>query len=154
MNRDVIHDTFRIERSFKASRKRAFEAWSNVDLKAKWFAGPAEIWTAVKRELEFTIDGKETVVGVFSQGGSSRFEAVYLDIIDMSRVVYAYRMFVDDELLSVSLATVEFKDSGTGTHMIFTEQGAFFTSQEGDAAERKRGSEILLENIAQFLEEN
>jgi uncharacterized protein YndB with AHSA1/START domain len=153
MSPKVIHDAFVIERSLTASRQRAFEVWSNPDLKAKWFVGPAGIWTQVIREQDFAVGGKEIVRGAFSQGGTSHFEAVYMDIIDQSRIVYAYRMFVDDELMSVSLATVEFKDSETGTHMTFTEQGAFFTSKPGVAHERKRGSEMLLDNIVRFLEE-
>ncbi|HEY3782071.1 MAG TPA: SRPBCC family protein [Fimbriimonadaceae bacterium] len=154
MNSAVIHDTFTIERTLKASRERAFAVWSNKDLKARWFAGPADVWTPVKRELEFKVGGKETVLGSFSQGGSSHFDAVYMEIVDQTRIVYAYRMTVNGDLMSVSLTTVEFEDSGAGTRMKFTEQGAFFTGDAGDVKQRMVGSEMLVSNIARFLEEN
>lgn len=153
MNNEIIHDAFTIERTLKASRARAFEVWANPEMKAKWFVGPPGVWTEVIREHEFAVGGKEVVGGDFSQGSSSRFDAVYMDIVDLTRIVYAYRMFVNNELLSVSLTTVEFKDSGTGTRMIFTEQGAFFTSDLEEAAKRKLGSEMLVDNVARFAEE-
>src|SRR5687767_8457292 len=39
--------------------------------------------------------------------------------------VVAYTMAIDGAIISASLGTVEFEASGTGTRLIYTEQGAF-----------------------------
>ena len=152
MNPTPIHDTFTIERQFKANRSRAFAAWSQVDLKAKWFVGPAGKWSLVKREMDFVPNGREVVIGEFDGHGRSHFDAVYLDIVDQENIVYAYRMYVNDELLSISLVTVSFEDNGPGTKMSFTEQGVYFATQEA-ALSRLEGSKMLIASIAETLGE-
>ena len=46
------------------------------------------------------------------------------------RIVYSYKLHIDDVLISVSLATIEFKAHGAGTTLIITEQGAFLDAYE------------------------
>ncbi|BDI32157.1 ATPase [Capsulimonas corticalis] len=151
MSNTPIHDTFTIERQFKAGRKRAFEAWSQIAMKEKWFVGPAGKWTLLRREFDFRIDGREIARGEFSDGNTSHFDAVYLDIVDQERIVYAYRMYVNDVLLSVSLVTVEFEDCGAGSKTKFTEQGVYFATQEA-AVSRRHGSEMLMDNVTRAIE--
>lgn len=145
------HDTFTIERQFKANRARAFAAWSQLAMKEKWFVGPAGKWTLLRREFDFRVDGREIARGAFGDGDTSHFDAVYLDIVDQERIVYAYRMYVSDMLLSVSLVTVEFDECGTGSKIKFTEQGVYFATQEA-AANRLHGSEMLMDNLTRVIE--
>ncbi len=152
MSNAPTHDTFTIERQFKAGRKRAFEAWSQIALKEKWFVGPAGKWTLLRREFDFRVDGREIARGAFGDGDTSHFDAIYLDIVAQERIVYAYRMYVNDVLLSISLVTVEFEDCGTGSKTKFTEQGVYFATQEA-AASRLQGSEMLMDNLTRVLEE-
>ncbi|HEX5323617.1 MAG TPA: SRPBCC domain-containing protein [Capsulimonadaceae bacterium] len=151
MSNIPIHDTFTIERQFKANRKRAFEAWSQLALKEKWFVGPPGKWNLLKREFDFRVDGREIARGGFSDGDTSHFDAIYLDIIDQERIVYAYRMYVNDLLLSISLVTVEFEGCGTGSKTKFTEQGVYFATQEA-AASRLHGSQMLMDNLTRVIE--
>lgn len=151
MSDTPIHDTFSIERQFKANRKRAFEAWSQRALKETWFVGPPGKWTPLKREFDFRIDGREIARGTFTDGHTSHFDAIYMDIVDQERIVYAYRMYVNDVLLSVSLVTVEFEDCGAGSKTKFTEQGVYFATQEA-VASRLHGSEMLMDNVTRFIE--
>jgi len=153
MTKPITHDTFTIERTFRANRDRAFQAWSDIRLKEKWFAGPAGRWSIVKRELDFSVGGSEVAVGRFSDGDTSGFYATYQDIIPNERIVYSYRMYVNDTLLSVSLATVEFFDEGTGSKTIFTEQGVYFTDSDA-AVSRRQGSEMLMDKFVNSLEMN
>jgi len=46
----------------------------------------------------------------------------------------------------VSLATIELKPSGTGTRLIFTEQGVFLDGYD-NSADREHGTVGLLDNL-------
>lgn len=151
MKTELTYDTFRIERALRASREKAYRAWSDYDQKAKWFAGPSG-WVQLRREQDFSVGGSEVVVGRHGDGGTSGFFATYQDIVPQERIVYSYRMFVDEVLLSVTLVTVEFHDAGAGTLMVFTEQGVYFTGPEA-ATSRQHGSNYLMDNIVRSVDE-
>jgi uncharacterized protein YndB with AHSA1/START domain len=152
MSTQIAHDVFTIERTHRASRERAYRAWADFDKKAKWFVGPAGRWTALRREQDFSVGGQEVVVGDFEGHGTSGFFATYQDIVPLERIVYSYRMFVDEVLLSISLVTVEFHDEGSGSKTVFTEQGVYFGDPVA-AANRRQGSDILMDNIARSLDD-
>jgi uncharacterized protein YndB with AHSA1/START domain len=81
----------------------------------------------------------------------SQYDAVYHDIVPNERIVSTYDMRVDGKLISVSLATVELSPEGTGTHLTFTEHGAYlddFDNVEG----RKEGTEQLLAALERVLD--
>lgn len=150
----IHHDTFTLERTYKASPDRVFHAWANVEAKAQWFGGPSDVWTSTERTLDFRVGGQERAGGVFkSTKATTLFAATYFDIVDNQRIVYTYDMFVNDEKLSVSLVTIELHLApGGGTRMIVTEQGAFFDSEpEKSAISRRNGTLGLMEKFAAAL---
>jgi len=55
-------------------------------------------------------------------------------------------MYLDDARISVSLATVEISPSGTGSKLIYTEQGVFLDGYD-DAGSRERGTRELLDKL-------
>jgi hypothetical protein len=60
-------------------------------------------------------------------------------------------MLLDGRLTSVSLTTVELRrDDGGGTHLIFTEHGAFLDGLE-DPGEREHGTGLLLDGVEALL---
>jgi len=68
--------------------------------------------------------------------------------------VYSYAMYADDTLISVSLATIEFAESGDGTKLTWTEQGAYLDGHNGaDAsAMRKGGTVEMIEGLTTYLQ--
>jgi len=54
----VTHETFTIERSYRASPGRVFEAWRDPAIKQKWFA-KGEGWDNDSYNLDFQIGGRE-----------------------------------------------------------------------------------------------
>jgi uncharacterized protein YndB with AHSA1/START domain len=74
-------------------------------------------------------------------------DTTYLDIELGRRLAFAYSMSVGGRRISASLATVEMIPSETGTHLIFTDQGAYFEGADGPAM-RERGWSSLLDGIA------
>lgn len=143
--RSVTHATFVVDRTYDASPARVFAAWSQPDVKARWFGGS---WG--EYELDFRIGGRE-----FSRGGPQggpvyTFEARYQDIVPDKRIVYAYDMHLDEARISVSLATVELKPSGEGTRLIFTEQGAFLDGLD-TPEQREQGTGGLFDALGEEL---
>ena len=80
-----------------------------------------------------------------------RFNAIYQDIVENERIIYAYEMHIGDKRISVSLATIVLKPDGSGTRLVFTEQGAFLDGFD-DPAGRERGTRDLLEALGKSLE--
>ncbi len=147
-----LHNSFNIERIYKATPERVFAAWSDPAIKARWFIGPGT-WSVVKRELDFKVGGVEILHGKFTDGSETYFSARYHDIIPNERIVYVYDMHVKGRLHSVSLATLEFAEVGNGTRMLFTEQVAFLdgTDAVAGAASRLHGTSAHFDRIPDFI---
>ena len=147
--RSTHHVTFAIDRIYDASPARAFAAWATKEAKARWFAGGAE-WREQIRDLDFRVGGRERLVGVWSVGPVSHFDASYQDIVPDERIVYTYDMHLDDKRISVSLSTVEFKLEGAGTRLTYTEQVVFLDGYDKPES-REQGTRGLLDNLDRAL---
>ncbi len=148
--RSTVHDTFVVNRSFAFNRELVFAAWASAEAKSHWFAGPTG-WTALRRELDFRVGGREQVVGRKSDGSVSRFDARYHEIVPNERIVYVYDMYMNDIQMSVSLATIEFEPRGDGTQLVITEQGVFLDGRD-DARGREHGTNILADQLERALQ--
>jgi uncharacterized protein YndB with AHSA1/START domain len=95
--------------------------------------------------------GRERLKGKWAGGDVTDFQAVYHDVVENERLVYAYDMFHNDRKLSVSLATFELKPEGSGTRLTLTEQGAFLDGYD-DAGSREHGTNILLDRLGASLQ--
>lgn len=146
---NAIHGTFTIERIYDASPARLFKAFADPASKARWFVGP-DGWQEVERRLDFRPGGEEVAHGRFPNGVETRFVARYHEIVPDERMVYAYDMHAGGVFLSVSLATIELTPRGDRTALRITEQGVFINGEDGNA-ERRRGTEYLLERVAANL---
>jgi uncharacterized protein YndB with AHSA1/START domain len=145
----VVHATIVIERTYAAAPARVFAAWAEADTKRRWFACHDDF--AVRRyELDFRVGGRERLDTGPPGGVVHRFDARYHEILADERLVYAYDMWLGDTLISISLATVSFAAAGRGTHMIFTEQGAFLDGHH-PPEERRLGTEIGLDNLGRMF---
>lgn len=145
--RAVEHATFVIEREYEVSPERAFAAWADPEAKARWYTD-----ADAHLELDFRVGGREQSSGRAPDGRAYRYEALFHDIVTAQRIVYAYDMFVDGTRISVSLATVEFALAGdSGTHMVFTEQGAFLDGHVPPAG-RAEGMGSLLDALEKELQ--
>ncbi len=60
--------------------------------------------------------------------------------------VLAYTMTVGDKRISASLASFELAPSGSGTRLMFTEQGAYFEGADGEQV-REQGWQALLQSL-------
>jgi len=147
--RSATHATFVIERSFPIPPARAFAAFATRAAKGRWFVGPEE-WEASDLKLDFRVGGKESVSGGPPGGPVHTYNAQYHDIVPDQRIVSTYDMYLDKTRISVSLATVEFKPKGTGTRLVYTEQGVFLDGFDRPR-EREHGMGGLLDQLGAEL---
>ncbi len=147
--RSVTHSTFVIERTYPASPARVFAAWATPAAKARWFACHDE-WKPTLHEMDFREGGRERLHTGPAGGTVHAFDGRYHDIVPNQRIVYSYEMRLDATRISVSLTTVEFIPSGTGTRLVFTEQGAFLDGL-ASPEEREEGTRVGLDNLASAL---
>ncbi|WP_199617092.1 SRPBCC family protein [Paenibacillus alkalitolerans] len=138
----ATHDTFVIEKKFDASPARVFAAWADPAAKALWFPKADE--------FDFRVGGRELNRGGPPGGPVYTFDACYQEIMPDERIVYTYNLDMGDTRISVSVTTVEFKPSGGGTLMIYTEQGAFFDGHD-TPAQREHGTTLMLDKLGAVL---
>lgn len=148
--RSVVHGSFKIERTYeKSSPAKVFRAWSDPALKRKWFGSPKE--DDPTGVFEFKVGGREYNEGPGPDGKLFTYDVRYYDIVPDNRIVYAYDMQMDGARISVSVATVEFKPKGNGTHMVLTENGAFLDGLD-KSADREAGTNWLMDQLGAMLE--
>jgi uncharacterized protein YndB with AHSA1/START domain len=142
----VTHDTFVLERTYDAPVTKVFHAWSDPNLKARWFAGSTDALGA-GYELDFRIGGHEINRGGPPGGPVYTYDSEFRDIVSQQRIVYTYEMFAGDDRISVSVATVEFHDLNGMTKLVLTEQGVFLDGHD-TSAQREIGTRQMLESLA------
>ena len=151
--RKLTHSTFTLEREYKASPAKVFQAFADPAVKAKWFEAPSEEWRHIGSSLDFREGGREHSEGQFGEGGPvSRFDAYYHEVVDDLRLVYDYEMRVNGQRLSVSLASIELTPTAAGTRLTLTEQGVYFDDLD-NTEQRKEGTIELLESLAKAVED-
>ncbi|MCJ8012181.1 SRPBCC family protein [Paenibacillus sp. KQZ6P-2] len=141
--RSAKHSTFVIEKNYKHSPSRVFAAWAGQAAKAAWFP-PAN-------EFDFRVGGREFNRGGPPGGPVYTFDACYQEIVPDRRIVYSYTMDMEDRRISVSVTTVEFEFTDSGTRLIYTEQGVFLDGLD-TPEQREHGTKVLLDRLGEALD--
>jgi len=146
----VVHNTFVIERSYRAKPERVFAAFADPAKKRRWFV-ESDNHTIEHYELDFRAGGKERARFHFKEGSPLKGVACtndisYLDILPQRRIVTASTMTIGEKCISASLCTFALLPSEAGTDLIFTHQGAFFEGSDGPEM-RQEGWQKLLERL-------
>ncbi|WP_332691936.1 SRPBCC family protein [Bosea sp. (in: a-proteobacteria)] len=147
----VVHASFTIERSYAASPARVFAAFADPAQKRRWFA-EGEGWTVEQFDVDFRVGGFERSRFRYQGGPPITNESIYQVIQPNERIILAYAMAIDGVPLSGSLLTMEYLPEGSGTKLVFTEQGAYLDGKDGPV-HREEGSRELLESLARILGE-
>jgi uncharacterized protein YndB with AHSA1/START domain len=150
MNTEPIkHATFIVERTYPADAARIFRAFSDTDVKRRWFA-EGEDWRVEEFTADFRPGGYETSRFRYADGPPITYDTRYLDIITDERLVFSYTITIDGRPSSVSLASVELFPAQGGTRLVYTEQGQYF--EGGDQAlQREIGCGELYDTLGEVL---
>jgi uncharacterized protein YndB with AHSA1/START domain len=151
--RSVVHAMFHLERTYDAPVARVWTAITDEAAKSKWFGGGHGRWVLLERHMDVRVGGRERVKGRWESGVVSTFDATYHDIVPNERLVYTYEMHLDDNKISVSLATMQLTAQGAKTTLKVTEQGAFLDGYD-DAGSRQHGTGQLLDALGASLMEH
>ena len=145
--RNVTHATFTLRRTYRASPDQVFDAFADPEKKRVWsFGAPDGALT-----LDFRVGGRENVRMPGPGGGAFTYEGVIQDIVENERLIYAYGFDMGGGPAGITLTTVEFApaDDG-GTHLKFTEQGAYLDGFDGPKF-WESGTTSLLNRLGDFL---
>ena len=145
----VAHATFAIERIYPHSPARVFHALSDEATARRWRA-EGEGWQINEFKIDFRVGGGEVSRFNFQGGPEIRLDAQYHEIVPNERIVFAFRMAMGAQPLSVSLTTIELFAEDRGTRLVHTEQGAFYGKGE-TVQGREEGTRGLLEKLAEEL---
>ena len=150
--RSVVHSTFTIERTYDRPPARVFAAWADPAIKTRWFGGGTDDAPA-KIDMDFRVGGRESNRSEPGADFAFAFDGLYHDIVPDERIVFSYDLSLGGSLVSVSLASVEFRPAagGSGTQLTYTEHGAFLDGLD-DPALREQGTIGLLDALAIELE--
>jgi uncharacterized protein YndB with AHSA1/START domain len=146
MDRFVTHATFTLERHYPAPAARVFAAWADPAAKRRWFTpGPDS-----GHQLDFRVGGRELARGGLEGGPVMTFESLYRDIVPDERIVSTSTLSSGDDLMTVSVTTVEFSPADGGTRLVLTEQGTFLDGRE-EPAWREHGTGEQLDTLGREL---
>ncbi len=150
----VAHGSFTIERTYAATPQRVFAAWASQAAKDLWYGAGDDFLASLDRyELDFRVGGLERLDGTLPNGRAFRYEAVYQDIIDDTRIIASYDVRIDGRRTSVSLMTVELLPTTGGTTLRMTEQGAFLDGLDSNE-QRQLGAADSLDKLGAHLDSN
>jgi len=144
----LTHGSFVVERFYHASPSRVFQAFSNAEARRRWYV-EGDGWTIHTYDPPAEVKPGATEHSRFSPPGADVVltnDTVFLEVVNAERLIFAYSMTFNSAPLSSSLATIELFTEGTGTKLIFTEQGAY---HDGNISGREEGTRELLEALAQ-----
>ncbi len=148
VERSTTQATFVIERTYEASPERVWSAWADPQRKREWF-GPKAL--KAEHELEFRVGGHERMSVRTPDGALYLFDSELRDIVEQRRIVHTYEMYLDEQRISVSVATVELEPIGAATRLTLTEHGVYLDGLD-TAAEREHGTREMLSALGAALQ--
>ncbi len=143
MMTDVQHnDDFTLRRAYPVPLERVWAAWADIEKKKVWFGDGLS-------EFDFRVGGTER--SAFNNNmGKHEKEAVFFEIADRERIVYAYSMALNGRIHTVSLVTVLFETCDEGTLLRHVEQMCVMPPSDGVSG-REHGWGVLLDQLADYL---
>jgi uncharacterized protein YndB with AHSA1/START domain len=150
---NTIHDTFVVERNYPQPPERVFGAFAQLERKRRWYAeGDHEL---KEFAMDFRVGGSERLHYRFKEGhpiaGSEIVnESGYHDIVPNQRIVVTSKQSLNGKPISITLVTLEFLPSGTGTDLLLTNQGTYVDWPDGPKM-LQHGWATLLERVGKYL---
>ena len=128
----AVHSTFVVERNFPKPAETVFRAFSDPAKARRWYAEgeghelkefTSDFQVGGAQTLRYTL-GPNTPVSGMTIHNQARFQ----EIQPNRRIVLSTTMDLEQQRILASLVTVELVPNGTGTDLVLTQQGVYFTS--------------------------
>ncbi len=150
LERRIARSEFSIVRDYAVPVERVWNAFAIESEKLAWW-GAGDAMAHREWVYDFRIGGKDVAEGKFHNGPVSRYVATYTDIIEHSRIVTTYDMWLDGIHMSTSVASLEFQPTKNGTRFTHAEFGLFFDQFWEDGANRESGTLGIVANLGKYL---
>lgn len=132
------HDTIVVNRTFNASQRRVFAAWSDPAALGRWYTPGDATWTSRIETHEFRVGGRKHLTFGSKGGPLYSEDCRYEDIVENWRLCFSMTIARDGERTTTSMVTVELFPEGARTRVRVTDQCCALDG--GDtAANRERG---------------
>ncbi|MBM2846979.1 MAG: Activator of Hsp90 ATPase 1 family protein [Bacteroidetes bacterium] len=119
--------TLIMKRTFAVPRSRVFEAWTKPEMLKQWFTASAE-YVSPLAEIDLRIGGRfRMAMKHITKGTTHTATGVYREIRPPDRLVFTWEWEGETEN-GQSLVTIELRDAGASTEMIFKQE--FFPSKK------------------------
>lgn len=122
MTPDATEHSIRLSRLVPAPRDRVFEAWTDPDLVARWFApAPARVGGA---ELDVREGGGWRVRMTGPEGETYTCEGVYREVDPPARLVFTFDWAEEASRMGLeTVVTVTFEETDAGTEVVLVHAG-------------------------------
>jgi uncharacterized protein YndB with AHSA1/START domain len=142
----IAHATIVMERTYAASAKRVFAAWSDVEARRRWSAPTDNI--RIEYEAADFREGGRDVSRCIEPGNVDYVATVtYVDIRKDHRIVFAEDVVHRNKRVSAALISMELTPKGDDTRLALTMQIASF-DEAGMEAGYQFGWNAALDNLA------
>jgi uncharacterized protein YndB with AHSA1/START domain len=150
IQRRIARSEFHLTRDYPAPVDRAWNAFADEQQKLRWW-GAGDAMEPREWSFDFRLGGRDVAEGKFHGGPVSRYEATYTDIVEHSRIITTYDMWLDGVHMSTSVASLEFEPIDTGTRFTHAEFGLFFDQFWADGPQREAGTRGLMEQLGRYF---
>ena len=146
----VAHHDFSLARTYPYTPEQVFAAFADPEKKKLWF-GASDDLSSTFGSFDFRPGGAESAASQHAGGIRTTFDADYVEIVPGERIVFTYRMTLNDAPLSASATSITFEPVEGGTLLTHTEHGIHLDGDSG-AASREEGTNELLGLLGKALE--
>lgn len=149
----LVHDTIRLERAYPHPPRRVFDAYADIDQRARWSAPSDDEFVAFTSH-DFRVGGvDEFTCGLRDAPATAHFTGLtrYESIVDADHVVFTERLIAGSgELLAMSLVTWSIAGVDDGAVLTITDQVTSFAG-DGPIEGSRHGYGAMLDQLARFL---
>ncbi len=147
------YSNFTITRHLDAERSRVWRAFHDPQEYAAWFNPGVDGVTTAYARHDLRVGGSIDLTAQFHDGPASRFLANVTDVVENSRLAYAYDMWLDGVHMSTSVTVItldEPEDGADGTDLTWVEFGAHFDDLD-TPEQREAGTFGLITRLADHV---
>ncbi|HEX3680106.1 MAG TPA: SRPBCC domain-containing protein [Galbitalea sp.] len=150
IQRRIARAEFVLARDYPVPLERVWDAFADEDQKRSWW-GAGDAIQPREWAFDFRVGGRDVAEGKFHNGPLSRYEATYTDIVEHTRIVTTYDMWLDGVHMSTSVASLEFEQVDAGAQLTHAEFGLFFDQFWADGPGREAGTRGVLDALGNYL---